>query len=63
MHHHSKTGEILDGLPVWLIVVAFIVLVVLIGIYFHRKRIQSDYLTSDERKELSDVEIEILKLI
>jgi hypothetical protein len=62
-HHHSRAGEILGGFPIWIIVIGFIMLVVLIGIYFHRKRIQSDYLKADERKTLDDMEIEILKLI
>jgi len=50
VHHHSRAGENFGGFPIWIIVVAFILLVVLIGIYFHRKRIQSDYLTAEERK-------------
>lgn len=64
MHHHqSRAGKILGGFPVWIIIVGFIVLAVLIGIYFHRKRSHSDYLTSEERKTLDSMEIEILKLI
>jgi uncharacterized membrane protein len=64
MHHHNPgTGEFLGGFPIWIIVIGFIVIVVLIGIYFHRKRLQSDYLKSAERKTLDDMEIEILKFI
>ncbi len=63
MHHHSNAGEILGGFPVWIIIAAFIILAVLIGIYFHRKRLHSDYLTSEERKALDGMEIELLKLI
>ena len=62
-HHHSGSGEFLGGFPIWIIVIGFIVLVVLIGIYFHKKRLQADYLTSDERKTLDGMEIEILKFI
>ena len=62
-HHHSGAVEFLGGFPIWIIVIGFIVLLVLIGIYFHRKRLQSDYLKSEERKTLDDMEIEILKLI
>ena len=58
-HHHSGAGEFLGRFPIWFIVIGFIVLMVLIGIYFHRKRIQSDYLKADERKILDDIEIEI----
>jgi len=62
-HPHSNAGEFLGGFPIWIIVIGFIVLVVLIGIYFHRKRVQSDYLTSEERKKYDGMEIEILRLI
>jgi len=63
MHHHSRAVELSAGFPIWIIIVAVIVLVILIGIYLHRKRMRSDYLTSEERKTLSGMEIEILKLI
>ncbi len=63
MHHHSRAGEFLGGFPIWIIVIGFILLLVLIGIYFHRKQLQSDYLTPEERKTLNNMEIEILKLI
>ena len=55
MHHHSNAGEVLGGFPIWIIVIGFIVLVVLIGIYFYRKRMQSDYLTSEERKSVHGI--------
>lgn len=63
MHHHSRASDLIFGLPLWLILMAFIIIVVLVGIYFHRKRILSDYLSTEERKELSDIEQEILRLI
>lgn len=63
VQHHSGAGEVLGGFPVCIIVIGFIVLAVLIGIHFHRKRLQSDYLTSEERKTLDNMEIDILKLI
>ena len=62
-HHHSRAGEILGGFPIWIIFVAFIVILVLIVIYYHRKRIQSDYLAPEERNTLGAMETEILKLI
>jgi predicted MarR family transcription regulator len=63
MHHHSGAGQLLGGFPIWIIVLAGIILIVLIGIYLNRKTMQSDYLTSKERNTLSDMEIEILKLV
>ncbi len=62
-HYHSGAGEFLGGFPIWIILIGFIVLVVLIGIHFQRKRLRSDYLKSEERKTLDDMEIEIVKLI
>jgi len=63
MHHHSRAGEFLGGFPIWIIVIGFILLLVLIGIYFHRKQLQSDYPASKERNTLSDREIQKLKLL
>jgi len=63
MHHHSRASDLMFGLPFWLILMAIIIILVLVGIYFHRKRILSNYLSTEERKELSDIEQEILRLI
>ncbi len=63
MHPHSEAGELLGGFPIWISLVAFFVILILIVIYYHRKRIQSDYLAPEERYTLGAMATEILKLI